>query len=103
MIDEERSLTPEEKEQEDKLLKKLADAIGLPLQPCGRYKLMVVPVEGGKSVIAMVFLPSKDSTTQVGLVIDFIDVAGFVLEVSKEYIKTHPKQNLPNIDRLMVS
>ena len=102
-------LTEEEIAIEDEVNKRLAEALHMNVESAGRFKLMVIPNEDPlKATVAVVFLPRKRGLSQTAISVSFVDIAGFILEVSKQLKKTPPVLEKPSgIDaakeRMMIS
>ena len=97
-------LTEEERALEDKINKMLSDVLHCDVESVGRFKLMVIPDEDpSKSNICIVFLPRKSGMSQIALSVSFVDISGFILEVSKYFVQTKKTEVLKAKDRMMVA
>ena len=84
-------LTEEEIANEDAINKLLAEVLHMNVESAGRFKLMVIPNEDPlKATIAVVFLPRKRGLSQTAISVSFVEIAGFILEISKQLKKNPP-------------
>ena len=100
-------LTPEEKDNEDRINQLLSEALKMNIESAGRFKLMVLPnaEHPELSVVTVVFLPRTGGMSQTGLSVNFTDIAAFILDVSKEFMKRKPvvATEVRKDDRMMVA
>ena len=82
-------LTEEEKSNEDKVNKLLSEVLKVDVESAGRFKLMVIPNQEHPelSSVAVVFIPRKGGMSQTALSVNFVDIAGFIMDVSREFVK----------------
>ena len=98
-------LTEEEKSNEDKVNKLLSEVLKVDVESVGRFKLMVIPNQEHPelSSVAVVFIPRKGGMSQTALSVSFVDISGFILEVSKHFVQTKKTEVLKAKDRMMVA
>lgn len=98
------ALTEEERALEDKINKMLSDVLHCDVESVGRFKLMAIPdKDSSKSTLCIVFLPRKTGMSQIALSVSFVDISGFILEVSKYFVQTKKTEVLKAKDRMMVA
>jgi len=77
----------------------LSEALKRKVLICDELKVMSVPLMDGTKSLEVVLTP--DSPDEPAIAVTFTTLAKLVLDLSKEYIKTHPidKNNKCNLDK----